>query len=262
MSDVERRFTFNQVAQLYDAARPSYPDALFNDCIREAGLKSGDRMLEVGAGTGKATEGFARRGLSVLALEPGAQMIATAKQSLAPYRNIAFVESTFEAWTPEPQPFGLVAAAQAWHWVDPAIGFRKAGAVLRDGGWLSIFGNVPMRVPEDLDRAFAKTSEHHVPGSHYSVPGMTAAYLPTGVIKASIDASGLFGPVVHKGYAWKWRHTTASFLDNQRTLSEFRMMTEEKRERFLADIAAAIDAHGGVFDMDIETHLYMARKKP
>ena len=54
MSDgVERRFTFNQIAQLYSAARPSYPDALFDDCIREAGLESGDRMLEVGAGTGK-----------------------------------------------------------------------------------------------------------------------------------------------------------------------------------------------------------------
>jgi SAM-dependent methyltransferase len=261
MSDVEQRFTFNQVAQLYDAARPSYPAPLFDDCMKEAGLKSGERMLEVGAGTGKATEGFARRGLSVLALEPGAQMIATAKQSLAHYRNIAFLETTFEAWTPEPRAFGLVAAAQAWHWVDPAIGFRKACSVLRENGWLAIFGNVPMSVPEDLDHAFAKIRERHVPGSPYSVPGMTAAYLPAGTIKASIDASGLFEPAVHMGYAWKWRHTTASFLDNQRTLSEFRMMTEEKRERFLADIGAAIDAHGGSFDMDIETHLYMAQRR-
>jgi SAM-dependent methyltransferase len=142
MSDIERRFTFNQVAQLYDAARPAYPDALFDDCIQEAGLKSGDRMLEVGAGTGKATEGFARRGLAILAVEPGAQMIAAAKQALAAYPNIAFVESTFEKWTPEPRVFGLVAAAQAWHWVDPAIGFRKAHDVLRETGWLALFGHV------------------------------------------------------------------------------------------------------------------------
>jgi len=262
MSDVEQRFTFNQVAQLYDAARPSYPDAVFDDCISEAGLKSGERMLEVGAGTGKATEGFARRGLSILALEPGAQMIATAKQSLARYRNIAFVETTFENWTPEPDAFGLVAAAQAWHWVEPATGFRKARDALRENGWLSIFGNVPMSLPEDLHNAFAEIRKRYVPDSPFSVSGKTAAYLPTGYIKDLFGASGLFEPVVHKGYAWKLRYTTASFLDNERTLSEFRMMTEEMRERFLADVGTAIDANGGAFDMDFETHLYMAQRKP
>jgi SAM-dependent methyltransferase len=261
MSGVEQRFTFNQVAQLYDAARPSYPGALFDDCIREAGLKSGERMLEVGAGTGKATEDFARRGLSVLALEPGAQMIATAKQSLAQYRNIAFMETTFEAWTPEPKAFGLVAAAQAWHWVDPAIGFRKAHDVLRENGWLAVFGHVAVDLPATLREAFAQIGARHVPGSPISVSGAAAAYLPTGPFKSMFDTSGLFAPVVHRGYAWKWQYTTASFLDYQRSISAFQMMAPDLRERFLAEIGATIDTFGGAFDMDFETHLYMARKK-
>jgi SAM-dependent methyltransferase len=260
MSDVERRFTFNKVAELYSAARPSYPAALFDDCIKEAGLAPGDRMLEVGAGTGKATEGFARRGLCVLAIEPGAQMIAAAKQALAAYPDIEFVESTFEKWTPGSATFGLVAAAQAWHWVDPAIGFRKAHDVLRENGWLALFGHVPVNLPDGLRSAFADIRKRHVPDSPYSVSGATAAYLPTGWFKALFDASGLFGPVVHKGYAWTWRYTTASFLDNQRTVSEFQMMAPDLRERFLADIGAAIDARGGAVDMDFETHLYMAKR--
>jgi len=260
MSEVEQRFTFNQVAQIYSASRPSYPDALFDDCVREAGLKPGERILEVGAGTGKATEGFARRGFAVLAVEPGAQMIAVAKQVLAQYPNVEFVESTFEKWTSEPHAFGLIAAAQAWHWVDPAIGFKKAHDVLRENGWIALFGHVPVKQPDALQTALTEIRKRHVPNSPYSLPGATIAYLPSGYFKALIDASGLFGPVAHRGYAWTGRYTTASFLDYQRSISEFQMMAPDLRERFLADIGATIDAHGGAFDVDFETHLYMAKK--
>lgn len=258
---MERRFSFDGVAKLYDAARPGYPDALFDDCISEARLKSDERILEVGSGTGKATAGFARRGFSILAVEPGAQMIAAAKEALSQYGNIAFVQSTFEMWPPEPRAFGLVASAQAWHWVDPAVGFRKAGEVLRDGGVLAVFGHVPVKQPEALHAAFAEIRKRHVPDSPYSLAGATAAYLPNGYFKALFDASGLFEPVVHKAYAWSWHYTTASFLDYQRSISEFQMMAPGPRELFLSDIGAAIDGHGGAFDVDFETHLYMAKKK-
>jgi hypothetical protein len=117
-----------------------------------------------------------------------------------------------------------------------------------------------MNLPDALREAFTDIRKRHVPGSPYSVSGATVAYLPSGYFKAMFDASGLFGPVVHKGYAWKGRYTTASFLNYQRSISEFQMMAPDLRERFLADIGAAIDAHGGAFDMDFETHLYMARR--
>ena len=189
-------------------------------------------------------------------------MIAAAKQALAAHSSVALVESTFEKWAPEPHAFGLVAAAQAWHWVDPGIAFKKAHQVLRENGWLVLFGHVPVNQPEALHSAFANIRKRHVPESPYSLAGATAAYLPNGYFKALFDASELFGPVMHKGYAWTWRYTTASFIDNQRTISEFQMMAPDLRERFLADIGAAIDAHGGAFDVDFETHLYMAKRKP
>ena len=34
----------------------------------------------------------------------------------------------------------------------------------------------------------------------------------------------LFGQVVHKGYPWKWRHTTSSYIAFLRTKSEHRML--------------------------------------
>ena len=80
---MEQRFTFNKVAELYDQARAGYPQALYDDLMEFANLSAGDAILEVGCGTGKATEEFARRGLRVVALDPGPDMIAAARRRLA-----------------------------------------------------------------------------------------------------------------------------------------------------------------------------------
>ncbi len=67
---------FGEIAQQYDAFRPSYPDALFDTIVEFGELHAGDRALEIGAGTGKATAGFRARGLDVHALEPSPEMAA------------------------------------------------------------------------------------------------------------------------------------------------------------------------------------------
>ena len=51
---------FNQVAAEYDAVRPTYPDALFADLATVVG-GAGQRVLEVGCGSGQATRGLLGR---------------------------------------------------------------------------------------------------------------------------------------------------------------------------------------------------------
>lgn len=46
----------------YEAARPGYPDQLFEDVLAFTGDCSG--VVEVGAGTGKATVALGRRGVA------------------------------------------------------------------------------------------------------------------------------------------------------------------------------------------------------
>jgi SAM-dependent methyltransferase len=68
--DRERlRATFDSAADGYQQARPDYPDALYDALIGTAQLRSGDRLLEVGAGTGKATLPLARRGFRITCVE-------------------------------------------------------------------------------------------------------------------------------------------------------------------------------------------------
>jgi 16S rRNA A1518/A1519 N6-dimethyltransferase RsmA/KsgA/DIM1 with predicted DNA glycosylase/AP lyase activity len=64
VSDRERlRDTFDRSADLDQQARPDYPDALFDRLMTITGLRPGDRVLEIGAGPGRATLPLARRRL-------------------------------------------------------------------------------------------------------------------------------------------------------------------------------------------------------
>lgn len=59
------RATFDAAAELYQQTRPDYPDALYDELVRLADLRSGNRLLEVGCATGKATAPLARRGFRI-----------------------------------------------------------------------------------------------------------------------------------------------------------------------------------------------------
>ena len=95
--------TFDRVAELYDAARPSYPAALFQALADAAGLAPGDPVLEVGCGTGKATAGLLTLGLAVTALDPGENLIQQAKRRFGEAEGLLFVTEPFERWA-APRP--------------------------------------------------------------------------------------------------------------------------------------------------------------
>lgn len=254
---MEQRFAFDEIADAYRAQRPGYPEALVDDVVSYANLKPGDPVLEVGCGTGQATKSFATRGLQIVAIDPGPEMVRAARESLADFGNVELVEATFEAWSQDKAPFRLIIAAQSWHWVSPELRFVKAARLLSSDGSLAVFGHVPIGFPVPLLEQFKDIFLRHT--SRWGPPP-EAWYLPSGPFKGWFDESGLFGPVEHRCYPWKWRHTTSSYANFLGTRSDIRLLTPTVRDELLDDISNAIDHHGGEFEMDYETHLYMARR--
>src|SRR5262245_34968873 len=68
------RRRFNEAPALYDRARPRYPAEVFDDLIAMTALPLGGRILEIGCGTGIATEPLAERGYQITAVELGAEL--------------------------------------------------------------------------------------------------------------------------------------------------------------------------------------------
>lgn len=259
MNRAEPRFAFNEIAALYDRVRPDYPDALFADICGAARLKPGDPMLDVGCGSGQATLGFARRGLAVTALDPGADLLALARRRLDGVTTVAFAENTFEAAPFPPAAFRLIASAQAWHWISPDISYAKAASLLAPDGTLAVFGNVPNGVAPPLDLKLAEIYrvELGVPLG----PAPELWYTPGGALPSLIAASGHFGPALHKSYAWSQPHTTKSFVDFLRTRTDHRRLSGPVLRRLLTAISAAIAADGGLVELRFETHLHLAHRE-
>jgi ubiquinone/menaquinone biosynthesis C-methylase UbiE len=255
---MEQRFTFDKIASLYDAARPDYPEALFGAIAGTADLAPGDAVLEIGCGTGRATQGLARLGAPILALDPGPALLEVARARLADFANVRFAQTTFEAWPLEPETFKLVAAAQSWHWVAPQVRFVKAAAALKAGGFLAVFGNVSMPLKAPLGPALDDLYARHAPRLIESAPGDW--YLPGGVVTKLFADSELFGPGTHQAYPWTRQHDAADYVALLRTRSDCQMLEPTARDALTAAVAQTIEAHGGPFEAGYEAHLYMARR--
>ena len=138
-TDRERfRGTFEIAAGRYDRARPVYPSELFDELLALTAVVAGDRVLEIGCGTGIATRALAARGLRVTCVELGSALAAVARENLADMAEVEVLHGSFEEWeAPVAVRFDLVVAATAWHWIDPAVRYHNAWRLLRRGGHLA-----------------------------------------------------------------------------------------------------------------------------
>ncbi len=237
------KVTFDTVADRYHSARPDYPDGLYAALISAAGLQPGDRLLEVGSGTGKASVPLADRGFALTCLEPGLSLAATARRNLARYPFAQVVGQAFEDWQPsEPERFDLVFAATAWHWIDPAVGYRLAWRWLRPGGHLAVFeaGHV---FPADGDPFFRELQEVYdeigegMPaGTWHFAPGEQPGH------RAAIDGSGLFTVTFERHFDWEISYTAPEYIALLETFSSHIAMAGWQRDRLYGEIRRRLAA--------------------
>jgi SAM-dependent methyltransferase len=125
------RFAAQAIA--YDHYRPRYPEAVFDLIVHESGAGPGDAVVEIGAGTGIATVPLVERGLEVTAIEPARELAELAASKLGSRARIV-VERFEECALPDRAR--VLAAFNAWHWVEPTVGLDRAARLLEGGGWV------------------------------------------------------------------------------------------------------------------------------
>ncbi len=144
---------FDTVAAEYERHRPTYPDELVDRACEAGGLAAGDRVLEIGCGTGQLTRSLVARGLRVTAVEPGQNLVALARRIGA---GVEFVNSRFED-AELADPFSAVFCASAFHWLDPDVSWGKVARSLAPGGVLSLIQYFGVREERTDDDAFLST---------------------------------------------------------------------------------------------------------
>ena len=252
MDDTDRRRlgrVFEDVPELYDRVRPTYPDELFAELVAITGMHARSSVLEVGCGTGQATRSLAALGCSVTAIEPGTRMTALARQRLATSSNVDVETSSFEEWDDRGRLFDALVAASSWHWVDPSIGWRRAHDVLRPGGWIALLGHVVVRRSGEPE-VYAETADLHerfAPGNpDWGHPPLEDEMRATDEgWGPPNDPGGLFGPTIVRWHPTVQWFDGEGFADLLRSTSLYRSLDPDTREPLLNAIAERIRTQMG-----------------
>jgi SAM-dependent methyltransferase len=240
-ADRERlRLTFDEASQRYQRARPEYPETLFDRLVEITGLQAGARLLEIGCATGKATLPLARRGFRITGVELGPALAAAARRNLAGFADVQVIEGRFEDWPlgrgRESERFDLVAAATAWHWIDPEVRYQRAAEVLAARGFLAFWeaGHV---FPDGGDPFFAEIQEIYEEIGEGLPPGAVSPR--PGELddrRDEIAASGRFEVIDVSQFDWEVVYDADTYIDLLETFSGHIAMADWQRDRLFGEI--------------------------
>ena len=249
MGEEARAVIFGRDADAYDDARPSYPVEAIDHVL---GLVDATQAVEVGAGTGKATELVARAGLDLTCLEPSPQMAERLRSKSLP--GVEVVVARFEDWDGSPGSVDLVYAAQAWHWVDEGVGLGKALSVLRSGGGLALMWNIPLdryggheeiysrlapQLLNERDERIKRRDEHD-----WSI---------------DMDEAG-FVDTARFTHRWSEMLSSGAIRTLYSTYSDHMMLEEQTRTRLLDALSDAVERRGGSVAVEYRTEVFTGLK--
>jgi SAM-dependent methyltransferase len=263
----DRRVVFGEAVEEYDAQRPGYPEDLVTDVLAHAGVTGPGRpVLELGAGTGKATRAFAAHGVDLTCLEADPRMAAVLTRNCAALPRVRIEVTEFEQWSP-PHEFALLYCAQAWHWMDPRRRWDLAHAALAPGGTIALFWNGNAVADPALHAALAAVDERYglepdrTPHAHLAADIADEVDPDDDWPSHQLAGDPRFTGTTERRYRGRTRHyTTAGYLDLLATMSIYRVMDGALRDKVLADVAQVVDGHGGAIDIVTATDLFLTRK--
>ena len=263
---------FETVAELYDRVRPGYPEPLLDSAFATAGIGPGAGVLEIGCGTGQLTGALVERGFRVRALDPGAGMLAAARRRVG---GVELVHARFEDADLPRGAFDAVVSASAFHWVDPAVGWRKAADVLRPGGAIVLLthmfvaGAVSADAAAKLRAVYARhtgaewrlrTPDEVLAEAHARRDNVSAVWAVADGRPEVAEARRLFEPATVEALAWEARYSADELIAYQRTTATNLGLDEGRSAALEQELRALVQELGGVFPRTYLTLAAVARR--
>lgn len=245
MEDDTRRHLrtgFDRAAADYQRTRPVCPPRLFDDLTRLAGLEAGDRVLEIGCGTGQATVPLAERGLAVTAVELGPELAAIARQRLAEFPTAEVVTCPFEDFPWRGASFDAVLAVSSLHWIDPESRYAKPHGLLRSGGAMAVAGCQWAR-PADAERFWTDVQADYGAVDYAGRPPPPPEQISPWHFPP--EARELFEEVASLLYPpFQVRYRAEDYLANLATQSSTHALGEARSAEFLARVKRRLESFG------------------
>ena len=235
------------MAELYEAARPEYPQEAIDRLVAATRLGPGRVAVDLAAGTGKLTRRLLPSGARVVAVEPLAQMRAVLART-APGAEV--VSGTAEQLPLETGSVDAVTVGQAFHWFDAERALAEIARVLRPGGALALIWNirdladpVQARVNELLLPYRRDTPSEHEEPWRAVLDGMPE-------LAAAEEASFPFAQLL----------TVAELLDRIASISFVARLDPDARAELLAQVREAVEGKEEPFSFRYRTDVTVVRR--
>lgn len=146
---MEKRMTFNQGFDAYERQRSTYTQDIFNTLVAYTKLDESKKVLEIGSGTGQATQPILEIGCAFTAIEIGGELVNFLNDKYGHYTNFNAIHSDFESADLESASFDLIYSASAFHWIPLEQGMKKVCRLLKSGGVFAWISTTPIPSKDD-----------------------------------------------------------------------------------------------------------------
>jgi SAM-dependent methyltransferase len=263
-SSIDREFgrrAFGVDPAGYHAARPDYPEWVFDVLCERCSLARKSATFEIGAGTGKATRRLLELGAQPLvAVEPDDRLAGFLRETV---RNEALtvVISTFEEAVLREASFDVGFSATAFHWLNEDLALAKVATLLRPGGWWAMVWNT-FGDPHRPD-PFHEATKTLLDGASSPANGVSDVpfALDTEARLSALERTRAFDIVDHRAAAW------SLVLDPDQTVALYATYSNinirPDRGAVLIELGRiARDEFQGRVTRNLITSLYTARRRP
>ncbi|MFZ5967185.1 MAG: class I SAM-dependent methyltransferase [Bacillota bacterium] len=254
------KYLFDESVLNYEKRRPNYGPELFKDIIKYAEITMDKSMIEVGCGTGQATEPFLKTKCKVTAVELGENLSSYTREKFKAYKNLNVVRSAFEDYDCGDNKFDMLYSATAFHWIPDEIGYKKAYRIIKNGGTIALFWNRPSTNDKDnpLHQKIQSIYNELLPQWSYKVTNNEDKSRYSSIINKIEQYR--FTNIEFKLYHNTRKMTGVEYIELLNTYSDHLALEKSIKSLLFDAIRTVIEEFGNELIINDTVDLYLAQK--
>ena len=250
---------YDSVAKEYEKIRPEYPNELIDKLISSTNITIDSNLLEIGAGTGKATIPLAKKGYKIDCIEIEQNMANILIDKIEGLSNVFVLVDNFETWENiKGKNYDLIFSAQAFHWIDNEIKYKKCNELLKENGKLALFWYFSMVESEVFDKLNYIFDKYN---SGFACTGIDDCHRFFERERGNLQGNKYFNNI--KEYIFESEPNIQDaqlFVKRYNTTSSYASLSEDDKVMINKELAETINENGGKVVSKLMYGLYIVDK--
>ena len=249
----EFRKVFDTIPDQFDMYRNRYSDELFHYLIDYAGVGPGTKVLELGPGTGQASEPIIKTGCEYYAIELGEHLYLKMVEKFGKHSNFHIVNDDFVTHDFGDAKFDLIYSAATIQWIPEEVAFEKTLSLLKPGGVLAMmltsseYRSNNEALYQKIQKLYDTYYQPDIPYTH-------------GGFRYTAAPEYGYTEVEKREFRGKREFSAAEYVAYSGTHCDHIMIKDAIRETFFKGLHDAVVEAGGKITFNDTYILYLTRK--